>query len=673
MLAIASRPVGPGTLVANAAGPAAQGASPRLPPVALGLSGVGAGSSLGAGALGIGTAGAVGAVVALRVAGAASSQRRRPRRGCRASVQPLGLTAGASAAAARGRVWRAALQWKVLESTAEELAAALGEVAAKAAAAATASGGEPSFALLSVPPKWASDLAEASGKMRASGGGPLPSGVPVLGTQSGGAESVRLALACGAGPAQAFFANKEDLSQAGGGLAKSASASVPGVPDGCPHASFLLFADPAVPGTLTRNLLEALDSRYPDATKAGLVVLPAKAAEKAEDAKANAELEEWEPPKDGSRRLRPRDRSDGHGWISGDPAFIALDEEHVASTHVAEFTKRPTGVRRYCPGHLGKGAMVLDMVEKARYKGDHLGQAATQGVEVGMVLKTVNGADVRGWEFEDIMDLLNDEGIMDPDSKSAAEWGSASGLGPARQPVEPAEIPMKVEYVRLASQGASRLSPLCLNGEAKRDGVLGLALPSAFKSALDLFGCSRVGPVLVVKKSGLLPQGGFAVHTVEVNGKELAAAGALKMAAKAAGLQSMKGMYVGMPRPDMTGSTEASQWALFAVANVTKEGGLVLRCKGLGAEGLGTDDALTSVQLFCPTPQETAIGRLAGFGLKPESVCLGFATKPEAFSGMPASTMGVVGAAVLGAAGAGGGGAPTRIHRQAVTLVDSSD
>ena len=61
-------------------------------------------------------------------------------------------------------------------------------------------------------------------------------------------------------------------SEAGAGLAKE--NPVPGVPDGG-HQALLLFGDSKVPSALTRNLLEALDARYPQASKVGLLVAPA--------------------------------------------------------------------------------------------------------------------------------------------------------------------------------------------------------------------------------------------------------------------------------------------------------------------------------------------------------------------------------------------------------------
>ncbi|CAE7860890.1 hypothetical protein AK812_SmicGene4585 [Symbiodinium microadriaticum] len=109
------------------------------------------------------------------------------------------------------------------------------------------------------------------------------------------------------------------------------------------------------------------------------------------------------------RQLRTRDRSDGHGWVKSDPVFSTL--EGVSSATTAEFKKRPFGVKRYTPGYQGKGAMIIDMQDKSRYPGDAMGQAAVGGVRIGMVLKSVAGEDVSQWDFEDIMELLNDQGF----------------------------------------------------------------------------------------------------------------------------------------------------------------------------------------------------------------------------------------------------------------------
>jgi len=307
----------------------------------------------------------------------------------------------------------------------------------------------------------------------------------------------------------------------------------------------------------------------------------------------------------------------------------------------------------------------MEMVEKSRYPGDALGQAATGGCCTGMVVQSVNGKNVLDSDFEDIMMLLADEGIIDPDSKSAAAWGDTIKGQQQRAVIAEAELPMTIDFASLSSSGGAKGAPLSLDGLPKYDGILGLALDDNLSSALDLFQAVKIGPPLAVKSAGVLSSGGFAVNSVEINGKELAAASALKMAAKAAGLTSMKGLCVGIPRPDAVEvDSLASTYALFPLASVTKQGGLLLRCKGLLEEGLGANDSLQSVQLFAPATGAAAApdamwtklgsalsgpsGAVAAAG---RYGSLAFATRPEALEGAPAKTLGVVGVAVLGAAG----------------------
>ncbi|CAK8986952.1 unnamed protein product [Durusdinium trenchii] len=145
------------------------------------------------------------------------------------------------------------------------------------------------------------------------------------------------------------------------------------------------------------------------------------------------------------RQLRPRDRADGHGWVKEDPDFNAADDSAVSATHTIELKKRPSGIKRYTHGIDGKGAMVMDMNEKARYPGDPLGQAAVAGVKKGYVVKTVNGTDVRNWDFEDIMDLLEDF-IPDPDVQSTAAFKGGAQRVRKHQQVT---FPVTIEYVEM--------------------------------------------------------------------------------------------------------------------------------------------------------------------------------------------------------------------------------
>jgi len=155
------------------------------------------------------------------------------------------------------------------------------------------------------------------------------------------------------------------------------------------------------------------------------------------------------------RQLRPRDRSDGHGWVKEDPIFTDTDESVIEATHVVELKKRPSGIKRYSHGVDGKGAMVMVLNEKARYPGDPLGQAAVAGVKKGFVVKSVAGTDVRGWDFEDIMDLLEDF-VPDPDAQSAAAFGNKSKRERTKQAVD---FPVTIEYMTLKEGATMTAAP----------------------------------------------------------------------------------------------------------------------------------------------------------------------------------------------------------------------
>jgi len=567
----------------------------------------------------------------------------------------------------RNQVPLHALKFDVLQSSKEELSDAVVEIAGLVATA-KADKAQPLFCLLAVPPQWGPEIAAASKQLRDTG--TLPNGAPLLGFQETGAKMLRMVLAFGDAEdtAQAFFVNKEELSQAGKGLAKE--NPVPGVPDGS-HGSMLLFADPKLPALLTRNLTESLDARYSKATKAGLVVMPVKPPKDSDTKNAD---DDWEPPRKG-RQLWTRNRSDGHGWMKGDPTFDAAAQS--TPDLKMEFKKRPFGINRYSPGLRGKGAMIVDMQTKSRYPGDPLGQAVTNGIKTGMVITSINGTDVREWDFEDLMDLVNDVGIMDPDSKSAAGWGEGGEAERKRKPVEEAELPVEMEFATAETKGPA-LAPLCLDGAPKRDGVLGLALSTSAGAALSLAGCKKLGPKLQVTKAGHNPEGGFAVHSILVKDKEMPAAVALKGYAKASGLKSMKGMCVGVERPAaetrIDAESLAAEWAVFPMIGVTQEGGLVMRCKGLAAEGLGTDDSLKSLQFFSPVDSTDEVAGLAGLATRDAGASAGaslaFVTDPQVLESSP--ELGIAGGAVIGAAGVhnfGKEGPPTFVHRQATSIV----
>merc|ERR1711972_999910 len=60
-----------------------------------------------------------------------------------------------------------------------------------------------------------------------------------------------------------------------------------------------------------------------------------------------------------------------------------------------------------------KGAMAMEIIPKSRYPGDPQGQAFSSGIKGGMVVKSINGADMTNEDFLKIMDLLDDE-VADP-------------------------------------------------------------------------------------------------------------------------------------------------------------------------------------------------------------------------------------------------------------------
>jgi len=111
----------------------------------------------------------------------------------------------------------------------------------------------------------------------------------------------------------------------------------------------------------------------------------------------------------------------------------------------AEFKKRPFGILRYQPGSGGKGAMAMEIIPKSRYPGDPQGQAFSAGIKGGLVVKSINGADVTGEDFGKIMDLLDDE-VADPRfSKSTAMALEKQGGRLA----EPIEAPVKVVFAEI--------------------------------------------------------------------------------------------------------------------------------------------------------------------------------------------------------------------------------
>mmetsp|Transcript_59673 Transcript_59673/g.141984 ORF Transcript_59673/g.141984 Transcript_59673/m.141984 type:complete len:257 (-) Transcript_59673:107-877(-) len=105
----------------------------------------------------------------------------------------------------------------------------------------------------------------------------------------------------------------------------------------------------------------------------------------------------------------------GAGYLERNAPKVSdtpFDPRETANENLeVEFKERPFGIMRYQPGKNGKGAMAMEVIPKARYPGDPLGQAATNGVKSGMVVSGINGVDMRSVDFRQIMDLLDDEAI----------------------------------------------------------------------------------------------------------------------------------------------------------------------------------------------------------------------------------------------------------------------
>jgi len=128
-------------------------------------------------------------------------------------------------------------------------------------------------------------------------------------------------------------------------------------------------------------------------------------------------------------------------------SFDVSDTSQVVSTIKAEFKKRPFGVLSYAPSTNGKGAMVYRMMEISRYPGDPQGQAFLAGVKAGYAIKTVGGKDVSGWDFWDIMDVLNDKILDNSAGKFQIESKGTMGN-------KPGDLPLTVELVELKAAEA---------------------------------------------------------------------------------------------------------------------------------------------------------------------------------------------------------------------------
>jgi len=122
----------------------------------------------------------------------------------------------------------------------------------------------------------------------------------------------------------------------------------------------------------------------------------------------------------------------------GAKSFTAADAS--GDTKEVTFKKRPFGILRYAPGADMKDAMVMEVIPKSRYPGDPQGQAFAAGVQSGWVVKSVNGEDVSGKSFAEIMDILDDE-VMD---QRMSQHFYASEKEPRQG--EPASTPMTIVY-----------------------------------------------------------------------------------------------------------------------------------------------------------------------------------------------------------------------------------
>jgi len=140
--------------------------------------------------------------------------------------------------------------------------------------------------------------------------------------------------------------------------------------------------------------------------------------------------------------LRARDRRDGHGYVKEDPEFDPSNSSNFGGTIVVEVKKRPMGCIRYTHGENGKGAMVVKMYEKARYPGDPRGQIAVAGVKTSFLVKSIAGQSCVNWDFQDIMDLLEDsEGDYNATQEAKAEWEARP------RKFQATELPATVEFV----------------------------------------------------------------------------------------------------------------------------------------------------------------------------------------------------------------------------------
>eukprot|EP00440_Ansanella_granifera_P022952 gb/GFBE01024929.1/.p1 GENE.gb/GFBE01024929.1/~~gb/GFBE01024929.1/.p1 ORF type:complete len:212 (+),score=66.15 gb/GFBE01024929.1/:1-636(+) len=153
-----------------------------------------------------------------------------------------------------------------------------------------------------------------------------------------------------------------------------------------------------------------------------------------------------------------------NGPKDADPPLMNV-KSAAGATHEVTFKKRPFGILRYAPGNDGNGAVVREVMQKSRYPGDPQGQAFVAGVQPNWVVKMVNGQDVTGVKFEDLMESLDDE-VLDPVAAlslnmkeagvSADFSGGSRGVDKSYGPVgegsfkfgggNKAELPITIQY-----------------------------------------------------------------------------------------------------------------------------------------------------------------------------------------------------------------------------------
>eukprot|EP00929_Paragymnodinium_shiwhaense_P062368 TRINITY_DN3113_c0_g2_i1.p1 TRINITY_DN3113_c0_g2~~TRINITY_DN3113_c0_g2_i1.p1 ORF type:complete len:725 (-),score=230.31 TRINITY_DN3113_c0_g2_i1:137-2311(-) len=253
-------------------------------------------------------------------------------------------------------------------------------------------------------------------------------------------QTVAVAGSCGLLAAAQSFSSSSSafLAQPGTKTAPQNLASAPIVEEPLAQASYS-SAGSARTSTAAVSVAAAL-------TVGGLAAAPRLLSKKGKK-RAQRQSKIVRLAEEEKRYLRPRDRIDGHGWIKEDPQFNSMDESLVVETHTIELKKRPSGITRYTHCE-GKGAMVMEL-KPSRYPGDPQGQATAAGVKAKMVIKTINGEDVRDMDFEKIMDMLEDY-IPDPDLATTAAFGQ--GSADRAKLAEQVEFPVTIEYLELKDE-----------------------------------------------------------------------------------------------------------------------------------------------------------------------------------------------------------------------------